>query len=189
MDLNMMSHKGWIVFGGLTLLAIVGVFIFNRLARYKVDAENAWSQIDVQLKRRHDLIPNLVETVKGAMKFEQETLKQVMEARGRAMGATAPKDRMQAENEISGFMGRLLAVWENYPDLKASRNAMALQEELATTENRISFSRGHYNDVTAEYNTMLQQFPSNIIGNFFAYTKKEFFEAPPEEKAAPQVKF
>lgn len=187
-DLNI--HKKWIVLGGLTLIAIIVIYIFNRLARYKVDAENAWSQIDVQLKRRHDLIPNLVETVKGAMKFEQETLKQVMEARSRAMGAGAPKDRMQAENEISGFMGRLMAVWENYPDLKANRNAMALQEELATTENRISFSRGHYNDVTAEYNTMLQQFPSNVIGNMFGYLKKEFFEAPAQEKAEPpQVKF
>lgn len=185
-----MSFPAWIVLGLLVLAVLVLILLYNRMVRGRIDAENAWSQIDVQLKRRHDLIPNLVESVKGAMKFEQETLQKVMEARSRATGSTgATKERMQAENEISGFMGRLLAVWENYPDLKSNKNALALQEELTSTENKISFSRGHYNDVVADYNAMLQQIPTNFIGGIFGFEPKVFFEAPEQAKAVPQVKF
>ena len=179
----------WIFLGVIVLSVVYVTSIYNGLVRYRVEADNAWSQIDVQLKRRHDLIPNLVETVKGAMQFERDTLTKVMEARAAAMGAGNLKDRMKAEGEISGFMSRLLAVWENYPQLKANENTLHLQEELTTTENRIAFSRGHYNDVTANFNTMIDQFPSNIIAGMFTFAKKPFFEVPAAETKAPGVKF
>lgn len=173
----------------LALAALFVISAYNTLVRYRVETENAWSQIDIQLKRRHDLIPNLVETVKGVMNFEQETLTKVMQARAQAMGAHNMGERIQAEGEISGLLGRLMAVWENYPQLKANQNAMQLQEELTTTENRISYSRGHYNDVTSNYNTMLDQFPTNIVAGTFNFPKKEFFKAGEAERQAPNVKF
>jgi len=179
----------WIFLGVVVVAGFYVISIYNGLVRYRVETDNAWSQIDVQLKRRHDLIPNLIETVKGAMQHERDTLTKVMEARAAAMGAGNLKDRMKAEGEISGFMGRLLAVWENYPQLKANDNTLKLQEELTTTENRIAFSRGHYNDVTSNFNTMIDQFPSNIIANMFAFAKKPFFEVPAAEKQVPGVKF
>ncbi|OGW80628.1 MAG: hypothetical protein A3G33_09855 [Omnitrophica bacterium RIFCSPLOWO2_12_FULL_44_17] len=175
------------ILGALVLAVIYVIATYNKLVAYRVESENAWSQIDVQLKRRHDLIPNLVETVKGIMKFEQETLTKVMEARGRAMGGGNFSDKLKAEGEISGLLGRLMAVWENYPDLKSNRNALALQEELTTTENRIAYSRGHYNDVVTNFNTMIQIFPSNVIAQIFSFGKKDFFEIPAAEKAAPKV--
>jgi LemA protein len=180
---------GLVAFGLLVCVLFYGVMVYNSLVKYRVETDNAWSQIDVQLKRRHDLIPNLVETVKGVMKFEQETLTKVMQARAAAMGAGTQADRMKAENEITGFMGRLLAVWEQYPDLKASKNALQLQEELTTTENQIAYSRGYYNDVTANYNTQIQQFPSNIIAGMFRFIAREFFKAPESETAVPKVQF
>lgn len=170
------------------VLYVVG--IYNKLIRYKVEADNSWSQIDVQLKRRHDLIPNLVETVKGYMQFEKDTLTKVMEARAKAVGSGDMQNRMKAEGEISGFLGRLFAVWENYPDLKANKNAMHLQEELTTTENRIAYSRGHYNDIVANYNALLEQFPSNQVAKMFGpFQKKVFFVIPEIEKELPKVKF
>jgi len=176
-----------VVLGAIFLFFVVG--IYNKLVRYRVETENAWSQIDVQLKRRHDLIPNLVETVKGYMEHERGTLTQVMEARAKAMGAGDLSSRMKAEGEISGLLGRLMAVWENYPNLKANENAMQLQEELTSTENRIAYSRGYYNDVTANYNTLVQQFPSNVIANMTSFKMRPYFETPEAEKEAPQVKF
>ena len=179
-----------LIAAGLLLLPVLyGILIYNSLVKYKVETDNAWSQIDVQLKRRHDLIPNLVETVKGVMKFEQETLTKVMQARAAAMGASNQGDRIKAENDITGFMGRLLAVWENYPDLKSGKNALMLQEELTTTENQIAYSRGYYNDIAANYNTQIQQFPSNIVAGIFHFAVREFFKAPDTEKEVPQVKF
>jgi len=176
-----------IVLAGVVLYV---VSIYNRFIRYRVESENSWSQIDVQLKRRHDLIPNLVETVKGYMQFEKETLTKVIEARTNALGASDMQGRMKAEGEISGLLGRLFAVWENYPDLKANKNAMHLQEELTTTENRISYTRGHYNDVVANFNAMLEQFPSNKIAQMFGpFAKKEFFLIHEAEKEVPKVKF
>ncbi len=178
------------VIGGIVLLIGYWVMMaYNSLIRYRIESENAWSQIDVQLKRRHDLIPNLVETVKGVMQFERETLTKVMEARAKAMGAGSPSDRVKAENEISGCLSRLMAVWENYPQLKASQNAMQLQEELVTTENRIAYSRGHYNDISANYNAQIEQFPSNILANTFSFVKRSYLEVASEEKTAPEVKF
>jgi LemA protein len=161
--------------------------VYNKLVSYRVEAENSWSQIDVQLKRRHDLIPNLVETVKGVMKFEQETLVKIVEARSRAVGARVSRDRMDAEGEISGCLGRLMVVWEDYPDLKANRNAMKLQEELTTTENRIAYSRGHYNDIVANLNTLVRQFPAVIVASVAGFRPKEYFRMADAERAAPRV--
>ena len=175
-----------VILGVAVVLVIVS--LYNNLVRYRVETDNAWSQIDVQLKRRYDLIPNLVETVKGIMSFEQETLTKVMEARAKAMGAGDVRSRLKAEGEISGFLGRLLAVWENYPVLKSNQNAMQLQEELTSTENRISYVRGHYNDVTANYNTLIAQFPTNLIAGVWGFQKKDFFQVPETDKAVPQVK-
>jgi LemA protein len=177
-----------LVLGVALIVGLYAVAVYNRLVKYKVEVDNAWSQIDVQLKRRHDLIPNLVETVKGVMNFEKDTLTQVMQARANAMGATNPGDRVKAENEISGGIGRLLAVWENYPDLKSSKNASELQEELTSTENKIAYSRGYYNDIVANFNALTQQFPSNLIAGPFGFQAREFLKAADSEKEVPQVK-
>lgn len=178
----------FIVVGILVVALLVVVSIYNNLVRYRIEADNAWSQIDVQLKRRCDLIPNLVETVKGVMQFERETLTKVMEARAAAMGAKSFNDRVKAEGEISGFMGRLMAVWENYPTLKSNQNAMQLQEELSSTENRIAYTRGHLNDVTSNFNALVEQFPSNVVAGSFGFKKREFFQTPETERAVPKVK-
>ncbi|HVM32238.1 MAG TPA: LemA family protein [bacterium] len=175
----------------LGLALIVGLYfiaVYNRLVKYRVEVDNAWSQIDVQLKRRHDLIPNLVETVKGVMSFEKDTLTQVMQARSAAMGATNPADRVKAENDLSNGLGRLLAVWENYPDLKSSKNASELQEELTSTENKIAYSRGYYNDIVANFNALTQQFPSNLVAGPFGFQSREFLKAADSDKEVPQVK-
>jgi len=178
-----------LILGIALLLAIYFVAVYNSLVRYRVEVDNSWSQIDVQLKRRHDLIPNLVETVKGVMNFEKNTLTQVMQARAAAMGATTPNDRLKAENEITSGLGRLLAVWENYPALKSNENAQQLQEEITSTENKIAYVRGHYNDIVANFNAMTQQFPSNLIAGPFGFQSREFLKAADAEKEVPQVKF
>jgi LemA protein len=181
-----------VAFVGLLAVAVLLVFylimIYNRLVRYRLEVDNSWSQIDVQLKRRHDLIPNLVETVKGVMNFEKSTLTQVMQARANAMGAANMTDRLKAENEITAGLGRLLAVWENYPALKSNENASQLQEELSSTENKIAYVRGHYNDVTANYNALTQQFPSNLVAGTFHFQPREFLKAAEQDKEVPQVK-
>jgi len=180
----------WFFLIVLASVVLYIVSIYNKLIRYRVESENSWSQIDVQLKRRHDLIPNLVETVKGYMQFEKDTLTKVMDARAKATGSGDMQSRMKAEGEISGLLGRLMAIWENYPDLKANKNAMQLQEELTTTENRIGYTRGHYNDVIANYNALIEQFPSNHVSRMFGpFQKKVFFEIPEVEKEVPKVKF
>jgi len=175
--------------GVAVLVTIYLVSVYNQLVRYRVEVDNSWSQIDVQLKRRHDLIPNLVETVKGVMDFEKNTLTQVMQARATAMGTTNPADRVKAENDITSGLGRLMAVWENYPALKSNENAGQLQEELTSTENKIAYVRGHYNDVVANYNAITQQFPSNLVAGPFGFQGREFLKAAGAEKEAPQVKF
>lgn len=176
-----------VLLGIFVLLIFYVIGIYNGLIRLRVQVENAWAQIDVQLKRRHDLIPNLVEAVKGYMKYEQETLTKVIEARAKAVSATAVPDKAKAEGELTGALKSLFALFERYPDLKANQNVLSLQEELTTTENQIAFSRQHYNDSVMFYNTKIQVFPSNIIANMFGFTKKDFFEAPEEEKAVPKV--
>jgi LemA protein len=157
--------------------------------RLRNRVKNAWSQIDVQLKRRHDLIPNLVETAKGYMAHERETLEKVVQARNMAMNAQGVAGTAKAENQLTQTLKSLFAVVENYPNLKANENMMALQEELTTTENRIAFSRQHYNDSVMTYNNATQVFPRNIIAGMFNFKAAEFFETPEAEREAVQVKF
>ena len=184
----------YIIVGVVVVLAVTLFILYNGLVRLRNQVKNAWAQIDVQLKRRYDLIPNLVETAKGYMKHERETLEAVTNARNLAQqmsssGAGAA-ERAKAEGELSSFLSRLLAVVENYPDLKANQNFLALQEELASTENRISFSRQYYNDSVLRYNNQTQMFPSNIIASMTGFKAGEFFEvAVATEREAPKVSF
>ncbi len=165
------------------------VMIYNGLVRLRNRVKNAWSQIDVQLKRRYDLIPNLVETAKGYMKHERETLEKVVQARNMAMAAQGVAKSAAAENQLTQTLKSLFAVVENYPDLKANQNMLKLQEELTSTENRIAFARQHYNDSTMTFNNKTQMFPSNIIAGMFNFNVMEFFEAPEEEREAVNVQF
>lgn len=166
------------------------IFSFNRLVFWRNQVKNAWSQIDVQLKRRYDLIPNLVETVKGYAKHEREVLENVTKARNMAMQATSPKAAAEAENMLSGALKSLFAVSEAYPDLKANQNFLALQEELSSTENKVSFARQFYNDTTAKYNIMIQSFPRNLIAGTFRFTEQQLFEVESaEERKAVKVSF
>ncbi|KPJ52511.1 LemA [candidate division TA06 bacterium DG_24] len=183
------------VFGLIVLaVVIVAVFgfigIYNSLIQLRNRVKNAWSQIDVQLKRRHDLIPNLVETAKGYMKHERETLENVTQARSRAVGAGTVGEKSKAEGALSGAIGRFMLVVENYPDLKANQNFLALQEELTATENRIGFARQSYNDQVLFFNNKIQMFPSNIVAGMFSFRAEEFFEIEEEaERAVPKVSF
>src|SRR4029077_5870722 len=149
---------------------------YNSLVSKRIETGNAWSQIDVQLKRRYDLIPNLVETVKGYASHEKDTLERVVQARNMAMGARTIGEQAQAENQLTGALKTLFAVSEAYPDLKANQNFLGLQEELTSTENRIGFARQHYNDVVGQYNAALMRFPSNIIGGLCGFQRSEFFQ-------------
>ena len=171
----------------LALVVFWVISIYNGLVGVRNQVANAWKQIDVQLKRRHDLIPNLVSTVKGMMKFEQETLTKVMEARAKAVGATTVAEKGAAESELGRSLGRLLAVFENYPEIKSNQNVLRLQEELTTTENQIGFSRQHYNDLVMRFNMKQQVFPSNAVAGFFRFQPSDFFSTPESEKATPRV--
>ena len=168
---------------------------YNGLVRLKNIGKEAWAQIDVQLKRRHDLIPNLVETAKGYMKHEKETLEAVIQARQTAVNVTVdpnagPAAVAKAESALAGVMKQFMMLTENYPDLKANENMLKIQEELTSTENRISFARQHYNDAVRQYNTKLEQIPTNIVKNFGDFPAMEFFEIEDEsERAAPKVQF
>ena len=183
--------------GFLIVVVIIVVFavlmfvsMYNSLIKLRNQVKNAWSQIDVQLKRRHDLIPNLIETVKGYMTHERETLQNITNARSQAMNATGVADKAKAEGELSGAMSKFFLVVENYPDLKANQNFLALQEELTSTENKISFSRQSYNDQVLFYNNKIQMFPSNILAGMFNFTQEQFFQV--EDKAdreVPKVSF
>ena len=165
------------------------IVVYNRLITHKNRVKNAWSQIDVQLNRRYDLIPNLVEAVKGYMKHESETLERVIQARAAAMGCTNVAQKSEADNVLTGTLKSLFAVAEQYPNLKADKNVMQLQEELTSTENRISFARQHYNDSTMEYNIAIQAFPGNIIAGMFGFTLSDFFAVDDVKKEVPKVKF
>lgn len=176
------------------LVAIVGVLVlwaiatYNRLIGLRNQTDNGWRSIDVQLKRRHDLIPNLVNTVRGAMEFERDTLTQVMEARARALSATGPADAGRREGELTQALGRLFALAENYPTLKANENVKALQEELASTENKVGFARQFYNDTATQYNIGQQTFPANLIASSFGFKAAELFELENEaERQVPTV--
>ena len=180
----------WILLGIIGFAVLYFVGIFNALVRLRNRVKNAWSQIDVQLKRRHDLIPNLVETAKGFMTHERDTLDSVTNARSRAMGANSVGDKSKAEGELGGALSKFMLVVENYPDLKANQNFLALQEELTSTENKIAFSRQGYNDSVLFFNNKIQMFPSNVIANTFNFTQEEFFEIEQEgERAVPKVSF
>jgi len=176
--------------GVFVLVALAAIGIYNGLVASRNQTKNAWSQIDVQLKRRHDLIPNLVETVRGYATHEQKTLENVIAARNQAMGAGSVDDRIKAEAGLSGALGRLMMVVEQYPQLKANTNFLALQEELSSTENKISFARQFYNDATMQYNTKLESFPSNVLAGMFHFQPSTFFEvADAAQREAPKVKF
>jgi LemA protein len=179
-----------VFFGFLILLALAVIGIYNSLVRLRNQVDNAWSQIDVQLKRRHDLIPNLVETAKGYMKHERETFESITKARSAAMGARTVSEASQAEGHLADALSKFMLVVENYPDLKASQNFLALQEELASTENKIAFARQNYNDQVLSYNNRTQMFPSSLVAGTFGFTKRDFFEVQTEaERETPKVSF
>lgn len=172
----------------LFLLWAIG--IFNGIKRKELAAENAWSDIDVQLKRRYDLVPNLVNTVKGFASHEKETLDAVISARAKAVGATGTKERAAAEGELSQVLGRLMVLSEAYPDLKANQNFLALQEELTSTENKIGFARQHYNRSVSQYNEAIETFPGVIVAGATGFKEKDFFEVElAQEREAPKVEF
>ena len=180
---------------GTALLIVIGIAIlgvlwiiakYNQLVGLRNRIQNAWSQIDVQLKRRYDLIPNLVETVKGYAKHESEVFENVTKARNAGMNANTPKEQGAAENQITGALKTLFAVAEAYPELKANENFMMLQEEISGTESKIAYSRQFYNDQVMSYNTLIQSFPSNMIANSFGFKEQEYF--PMDDAARENVK-
>lgn len=173
----------------LVLIGLYLLFTYNSLVVKRNRLKNAWYQIDVQLKRRYDLIPNLVETVKGYAAHEREIFEKVAEARAKAMGAKSPKEVAEANEGLSAVLKTLFAVAEAYPALRASENFMRLQEELSATENKIAFARQFYNDTVMVYNVACQQFPSNIVARIFNFRLEEFYSVPEAEKEAPKVKF
>jgi LemA protein len=179
-----------IFLGIIVVVAIVLVGMYNSLVQLRNRVKNAWSQIDVQLKRRHDLIPNLVETAKGYMTHERETLSAITDARSRAMGAGTVQDKGAAEAQLSAAVSRFMVTVENYPDLKANQNFLSLQEELTSTENKISFARQAYNDAVLFFNNKIEMFPSNIIASMFSFRPQEFFEIEePAQREVPKVQF
>ena len=181
--------------GGIVVVVILLVFflsikgMYNSLVRLDEGIKGAWAQVENQLQRRYDLIPNYVETVKGYAKFEKDVLLKVTEARARVGGAGSVKEKIDANNELSSALSRLLVVVERYPDLKANQNFIRLQDELAGTENRIAVERRRYNEAVRAYNVKIRSFPTNILAGMFGFSRAEFFEAPTEAKEVPKVKF
>jgi len=180
----------WIVLGLVVLLVIFGIVSYNGLIRGRNQVENSWSQIDVQLKRRIDLIPNLVETVKGYAAHEKDTLDRVIQARNSAIAApSTPGAQAQADNVLTGALRQVFALSEAYPDLKANQNFLALQEELTATEGRVAYARQFYNDSVLNYNNKLQTFPTVIFANMLKFDKREYFEADEASREVPKVGF
>ena len=180
----------WILVAIIAVIVIYCIVAYNGLIRGRNQIENAWSQVDVQLKRRIDLIPNLVEAVKGYAAHEKETLDAVVKARNAAIAAPAtPAGQAAADNQITGALRQLFALSEAYPDLKANQNFLALQEELTATEGRVSYARQFYNDATLGYNNKLQQFPTVIFANMLKFEKREYFEADAAAREVPKVQF
>ncbi len=180
--------------GGIIVLVILGIVVlgailtYNKLIRLRNESANGWRQIDVQLKRRHDLIPNLVGAVKGYMEFERDTLEKVIQARNAAVSARGVADAAVKEGELTQALSRLFALVENYPDLKANQNVMQLQEEITSTENRVGFSRQFYNDIATQFNIAQQVFPANMIAGLFGFKPAELFQVTAEaEREVPQV--
>lgn len=179
----------WILLAIVVVIAIYAIVTYNGLVSFRNRIENAWAQIDVQLKRRYDLIPNLVETVKGYASHEQETLERVIQARNMAVSASGIGEQAQAENVLSGALKSLFALSESYPDLKANQSFLQLQEELTGTEGRIAYARQFYNDTVYKYNTKIQSFPAVILANMMNFTAREYFEADDESRGPVQVQF
>lgn len=176
----------------LVIIIIIPIVIYNSLVTLVQRVMNAWADIDVQLKRRYDLIPNLISTVKGSANFESSTLEKVVEARAKAMGAGTTQEHAEAENMLTGALKSIFALAESYPDLKSNQNYLSLQSELSDTENKIQAARRFYNSIVMAYNTKIKVVPSNIIANMFSFTEKEFFELAEGEEAARnpvEVKF
>jgi LemA protein len=173
----------------VVLLVLVFILSYNGLVRLRNRIDNAWSQIDVQLKRRYDLIPNLVNTVKGYAAHERGVFEQVTQARANAINAQGPAQQAQAEDVLSGALKSLFAVAEAYPDLKANQNFLSLQEELTSTEDRVAYARQFYNDSVLSYNNKLQTFPRNVIAGMFNFEKREYFEGEPEATGPVKVEF
>jgi len=184
-----MAIFGWIILGVVVVLILYIIGAYNSLIVLKNRIDNAWSQIDVQLKRRADLIPNLVETVKGYAKHEKSVFTDVTKARSAIMNAKQPMEKAKAENMLSGALKSLFAVAENYPQLKANENFMQLQEELSGTESKIAYSRQFYNDNEMKFNTAIQMFPRNMIANIFKFDEREFFKTEGKERETVKVAF
>ncbi|MCX7883216.1 MAG: LemA family protein [Brevinematales bacterium] len=180
---------GGILLGLGVLMLGYGIFVYNRLVSLRNQGDEAWSGIDVQLKRRYDLIPNLVETVKGYAKHEKETLEKVIQARNMAMNATGIEDKIAAENQLTGTLKTLFALSENYPDLKANTNFLDLQKNLTDIEEQIALARRYYNAVTRDYNILCESFPSMIIANMAGFRKRPYFEAAESERQNVKVQF
>ncbi|GMV90167.1 MAG: membrane protein [Chthonomonas sp.] len=180
----------FVALGLVVVLVVVAIAAYNGLVSLRQQTNNAWAQIDVQLKRRYDLIPNLVETVKGYMKHEQDTLEKVIQARNRAVSASSVHDKAAAETQVAAALTGFFALAESYPDLKANTNMIELQEELRSTENKISYARQYYNDIVTAYNTKIEAFPSNIFASMFSFKPKELFEIEvAAEREAVKVQF
>ncbi len=185
---------GWIIagsiVGAIVIILIISVIVmYNNLVERSVRVDNAWSQIDVQMKQRYDLIPNLVETVKAYASHEKSTLEEVTKWRAAAMEAKTPEELIQSNQKLSGAIANIFATAENYPDLKANSNFLDLQSQLKELEEKIAFARQFYNDTVMKYNEYLQRFPSNIIANIFKYKERSYFEMNEAEKAVPKVQF
>jgi len=179
----------WLIIGILVVIVLFIILLFNSLIRLKNQVKNAWAQIDVQLKRRADLIPNLVETVKGYAKHEKSVFTEVTKARSALMKANTPTKAAKADNMLSGALKSLFAVSENYPQLKANENFLQLQEELTGTENKVAYARQFYNDIVMRFNTKIETFPNNMISNMLGFKEFDSFETAPEERKAVKVKF
>ena len=180
----------WIIL--IIVVAVLVLYViatYNKLVKARNKVRDQWAQIDVQLKRRYDLIPNIVETVKGYAKHEKEALEAVIAARSKALSATTPEDEMKADGDVSRALSKLLALTESYPELKANENFLKLQDSLSETEDKIAYSRQFYNDNAKSYRNLVEMFPSNIVAKLFRFEAMPFFEASAEEKAAPKVQF
>ena len=173
----------------LIVLACYVIGVYNKLVNARNKVENQFSQVDIQLKRRADLIPNLVETVKGYAKHEEETFTKVIEARNKAVNAGSVNEKIEANNELSGALNKLFALAESYPELKANENFLSLQNDLKDTEDKITYARQFYNDSAMHFNNLVEMFPSNIIAGMFGFKKFEYFKIEEKEKEAPKVKF
>ena len=179
----------WIILGIVVVLIIAVIGMYNSLVQSKIKVDNAWSQIDVQLQRRFDLIPNFVETVKGYAKHEENTFKEVIEARNKMNTAGNINEELEASNAITGALNKLFALSEAYPELKSNENFLSLQKDLKETEDKLSYARQFYNDSVLMYNNTREKFPSNIVANIFGFKEINFFKASEKEKEVPNVKF